>query len=152
MSGYRVSETVGNNNNSNSILYDSEEDGDSISEGDLQSSSSDMLDQIDDINDFMFKVRERKASMTVQLPKDMCPLVGRENTGSYVFELVPHDEGQDRHDLFEFDIQHEINELMKRYLNRINIHYHHYEIENLQPKKIQGQINKYIFTQTDVAN
>jgi len=35
MSGYRVSETVGNNNNSNSILYDSEEDGDSISEGDL---------------------------------------------------------------------------------------------------------------------
>ena len=73
MSGYRVSETVGNNKSSNSIMYDSEEDGESISEDDLQSSSSDMLDQIDDINDFMFKIRERKASLTVQLPKDMCP-------------------------------------------------------------------------------
>ena len=73
MSGYRVSETVGNNKSSNSIMYDSEEDGESISEDDLQSSSSDMLDQIDHINDFMFKIRERKASLTVQLPKDMCP-------------------------------------------------------------------------------
>lgn len=35
MSGYRVSETVGNNKSSNSIMYDSEEDGESISEGDL---------------------------------------------------------------------------------------------------------------------
>jgi hypothetical protein len=47
-----------------------------------------MLNQIDDINDFMFKVRERKASLTVQLPKDMCPLVVKENNSSYVFELV----------------------------------------------------------------
>ena len=63
-----------------------------------------MLDQIDDINDFMFKVRERKASLTVPLPKDMCPLIVKENTGSYVFEVVPQGEGQDRHELFEFDI------------------------------------------------
>ena len=92
MSGYRVSETVGNNDNRNSILYDSEEDGaESISEGDLHSSSSDMLDQIDDINEFMFKVRERKASTVVPLPKDMCPLIVKENSGSLVFEIVPQD-------------------------------------------------------------
>ena len=92
MSGYRVSETVGNNNNSSDILYDSEEDH-SISKSDIESSSSDMLDQIDDINEYMFKSRERKASLTVQLPKDMCPLVVKDNTSSYVFEMVSPDEG-----------------------------------------------------------
>lgn len=31
------------------------------------------------------------------------------------------------------------------------MNYHHSEIENLKPAHIQGQINKYIFTQADVS-
>lgn len=112
MSGYRVSETVGHNNSSSNLMYDSEEDR-SLSEHDLESSSSaDMFDQINEVNDFMFKKRERKASLTVPLPKDMCPIVVKENTTSYVFELVPQEEGQERLDLFEFDIQHEVTKLI----------------------------------------
>ena len=72
MSGYRVSETVGANSHSND-LYDSEED--SVSEQELDSSSSDMLNQMNEIDsEQIFRVRQRKASLTVQLPKDMCPI------------------------------------------------------------------------------
>lgn len=107
-----------------------------------------MLNQIDDINDFMFKSRsrERKASLTVQLPSDMCPVVVKNSSSSIVFEVVPKEEGQERHDLFEFDIQHEVHELIMRYQKRINMNYHHSEIDNLRPAHVQGQINKYIFT------
>jgi len=90
MSGYRVSETIPNQNRHSDLAYDSEEGSES---GELESSSSDMLNQIDDINEFMFKARDRKASLTVQLPKDMCPLVVKENSSSFVFELRPKEEG-----------------------------------------------------------
>lgn len=75
MSGYRVSETVGHNSHS-SNLYDSEEDSESISQRDIDSSSSDMLNQMNEIDsEQIFRVQhERKASLTVQLPKDMCPI------------------------------------------------------------------------------
>lgn len=72
-SGYRVSETCDNNMSGNSDC-DYSDDSDSLTSKDVpDSSSSDMLNQIDDINDFMYKRRERKASLTLQLPKNMCP-------------------------------------------------------------------------------
>lgn len=64
MSGYRVSETIPDQNRHSDLEYNSEEESDSR---EIESSSSDMLNQIDDINDFMFKSRsrERRASLTV---------------------------------------------------------------------------------------
>ena len=39
-----------------------------------------------------------------------------------------------RKDLFEFDIEHQIKELMKRYLTKINLIYGVSDIENIRPK------------------
>jgi hypothetical protein len=63
LSGYRVSEPVGGHNMSNAS-DEAFEDSESLSVHE-DNSSSDMLNQIDDINEFMFKQRERKASLTV---------------------------------------------------------------------------------------
>jgi hypothetical protein len=67
----------------------------------------------------------------------MCPteaILKKNASSSYVFELVPVDEDQDRLNLFEFDIHHEVNELIYRYQKRINMNYHHSEIEDLKLK------------------
>jgi hypothetical protein len=135
----------------------SEEESESLSENEDHqcSSGSDLLNQIEDINDFMYGKRERRASLTVQLPKDMRPKeanLNKSNPSSFVFELKPVDEDQDRLDLFEFDIQHEVNELIYRYQKRINMNYHHSEIEDLKLREVQGCINKYLFTQTELGN
>lgn len=46
--------------------------------------------------------------------------------------MIPVDEDQDRFDLFEFDISHEVDELIYRYQKRINMNYHHSEIDDLK--------------------
>ena len=69
----------------------------------------------------------------------MCPTEAtlKKNTpSSFVFELIPVDDDQDRLDLFEFDIFHEVNELIYRYQKRINMNYHHSEIEDLKLKEV----------------
>jgi len=85
----------------------------------------------------------------------MCPteaILKNLNPSSFVFELIPVDEDQDRLDLFEFDICHEVNELIYKYQKRINMNYHHSEIEDLKLKEVHGKINKYIFTQAELGN
>lgn len=65
LSGFRVSETCGNVSNT-SDLQSQEEDFESMSNADHQESSgSDILNQIDDINAFIYNKRERRASLTV---------------------------------------------------------------------------------------
>ena len=78
-------------------------------------------------------------SVSLPLPLDMC----KTSSG---FTLV----GGDRPDLYEFDLNFEVKELIKRYQKRVNMNYHHSEIEDLKLKEVDGQINKYIFTQTDI--
>jgi hypothetical protein len=65
-SGFRVSETLGNNISNPSDL-ENEEESMSLTDHDdhQESSGSDLLNQIDDINDFMFHKRERRSSLTV---------------------------------------------------------------------------------------
>jgi hypothetical protein len=43
-----------------------------------------------------------------------------------------------RKDLFEFDIEFNVKELMKRYLTKINLIYSVSDIENIRPKQIMG--------------
>ena len=51
-----------------------------------------------------------------------------------------------RKDLFEFDIEYQIKELMKRYLVKINLIYGTQEIENVKPKQVRAQVNQYVFS------
>ena len=49
-----------------------------------------------------------------------------------------------RRELFEeneFEIEHQVKELMKRYLTKINLIYGVADIENVQARQIRGQIN-----------
>lgn len=69
-----------------------------------------------------------------------------------MYDFIHQDEDQERLDLFEFDIQHEVKELINRYQKRINMNYHHSEIDDLKMKEVYGKINKYIFMQADIGN
>ena len=47
-----------------------------------------------------------------------------------------------------FDLGTEIKELIKRYNRRFNLIYHTYQIEDIEPHKVAGQINQYVFEQS----
>lgn len=47
---------------------------------------------------------------------------------------------------FEFDINHEIKELIKRYTGSINMEYGTSGMDDLSIKEVFGQRNKYVFS------
>lgn len=53
---------------------------------------------------------------------------------------------QRRIDVFEFDINHEIKELIKWYSNRINMEYGTSAMDDLGIRQVFGQTNKYVFS------
>ena len=57
-----------------------------------------------------------------------------------------------RIDLFEFDITQTVQDLVKRYHNKVNLEYYTYQIENLEADEVCGYNNKYIFTQMQSEN
>jgi hypothetical protein len=65
LSGFRVCETLDNASNHSDLAYEGEPISLTDNDDRQESSGSDLLNQIDDINDFIFTKRERRASLTV---------------------------------------------------------------------------------------
>ena len=53
---------------------------------------------------------------------------------------------QNRFVTYEFDINHEIQELIKRYTGSINMEYGTSGMDDLSIKEVFGQRNKYVFS------
>ena len=51
--------------------------------------------------------------------------------------------------LYEFDINTEIKNLIKRYLRKTNFIYSLTEVENLTIKEVFGKVNQYVFSQKE---
>lgn len=57
---------------------------------------------------------------------------------------------QNRFVTYEFDINHEVKELIKRYTGNINMAYSTSSIDDLTVKEVFGQRNQYIFSQNNL--
>jgi len=59
---------------------------------------------------------------------------------------------QIRMNLYEFDINTEVKNLIKRYLRKTNFIYSLYEVENLNIKEVFGKVNQYVFSQKEYSS
>lgn len=51
--------------------------------------------------------------------------------------------------VYEFSINNEVKDLIKRYMRKTNFIYSQVEIENLTLKQVLGKVNQYVFSQKD---
>ena len=110
-----------------------------------------MFEELRDIN-FELK-RVNGGSFKIKIPKDLIDYSeemikkDEEKSSDLIEEQKSQYNSDDaRKDLFEFQIENEIQDMVKRYLVKINLIKELSEMDKLDPKLIQYQIIQYVFT------